>query len=97
MDTQIPLATLRKASEVLLQHLEELEGHEVAVDFDYFWSIPREDLYDVLKEPTELTIGQLTESVANLDSIVAEPDEAISYGLVWLADVLRAVGHSVVN
>ena len=42
-------------------------------------------------------IGQVSESLEDLESIVADPELAISYGLVWLADVMRAVGHSVVK
>lgn len=95
--TQIPVSILRQASELLLQHLEELEGPEIQLDKDYFWSIPAERLYDVYNEPSDLTIGQLTECLSHLEKMVAEPEEAISYGLVWLADLLRAVGQSVVK
>jgi hypothetical protein len=64
---------------------------------EYFWSIPPAELYDNYDPPRELTVGQLTESLANLRSVAADPDNAISYALVWLGDILRATGHKLVS
>jgi len=94
---QIPIATLKQAARVLLEHVEELDGDVVSVDHDYYWAIAPEQLYDVFREPAELTIGQLTECLDHLNSIIADPGTATSYGLVWLADLLRAVGQTVVR
>ncbi|MFJ4253529.1 hypothetical protein [Microbacterium sp. NPDC090003] len=96
-ELHVSVATLRAAASVLLAHLEQLEGGEVALREDYFWSIPDEAVYDVRSKPDTLTIGQLSESLANVDSIIAEPGSAVSYGLVWLGDILRAIGHQVVR
>ena len=95
--TRISLATLRQSFDVLLRHLEEVEGPEIDIEVDYFWEISGEQLYDVTRVPSDLTIGQVSESLANLEEIVADPELAISYGLVWLADVTGAVGRSVVK
>lgn len=92
-ELEIPIATLRRASQILLQHLEELEGDSVTVGDDYFWSIPTSEQYDVSRSPQDLTVGQLSETMGHLDSFVADPDSSITYGLVWLSDVLRAVGQ----
>jgi len=45
----------------------------------------------------QLTIGQLTESLDNVERMVSDPDATLAYGLVWLSDVLRAVGEKVVR
>ena len=95
--TRVPIATLKQAAKVLLEHVEAIEGEFVSVDKDYYWAIAPEQLYDVLHEPSDLTVGQLTECLDNLNSIVADPSTATSYGLVWLADLARAVGQSVVR
>lgn len=68
---QIPIATLKQAARVLLEHVEELDGDVVSVDHDYYWAIAPEQLYDVFREPAELTIGQLTECLDHLNSIIA--------------------------
>lgn len=96
-ELHVPIETLRAATSVLLRHLEQLEGSVVTLREDYFWSIPADDLYAVTREPSALTIGQLSESLAHLASVSSHPDAALSYGLVWLADVLRAIGHDVVR
>lgn len=72
-------------------------GPRRSVDTDYFWSIPPDAIYDVYEQPSELTIGQLTESMDNVRSVTANPEDAISYALVWMGDVLRATGHKLVS
>jgi hypothetical protein len=36
---RVPVALLRRASELLLDHLESVEGDAVLVDKDYYWAI----------------------------------------------------------
>ncbi|WP_309108256.1 hypothetical protein [Arthrobacter sp.] len=95
--TRVSVQFLKEAIAVLLQHLEEVEGPEIGLEKDYFWSIPPERLYDVYNEPSSFTIGQLTESLGNLEKMVDDPTRVLSYGLVSMADVLRAVGQEVLN
>ncbi|WP_203338313.1 hypothetical protein [Nocardioides limicola] len=99
MDAQvdIPVETLRRAADLLLSHLEDVEGPVVAVDKDFFWSIPAEQRANIYAEPNEFTVSQLTESLQNIDRIVQGSSAATSYALVWLADVLRAAGEAVVQ
>jgi hypothetical protein len=91
----IEISKLREVISVLLDHLEEVHGGVVDLDADFFWNIPKESLYDPYQQPTELTLGQLTESWRNIESIRSDSDDVINYGLVWLADVLRAIGYQV--
>ncbi len=91
---RVSLAELRGAVEALLCHLEAgMAGDAITLDWDYFWSIPAGELYDVAQEPGELTIGQLSESWQHLRDLLADQDRAVGYHLVWLADVLRAIGQ----
>ncbi|MBD0672192.1 hypothetical protein [Streptomyces sp. CBMA156] len=93
---QVPLDELRRAFDVLIRHVEgTTAGGAVPLDKDYFWSIPSDEQYDVLKAPGELTIGQLTESWQHLQDLLADEDRALGYHLVWLADVLRAIGQDL--
>ncbi|MFJ5634352.1 hypothetical protein ACIQF5_17130 [Streptomyces goshikiensis] len=98
MDSESPEITLdglRRAFEVALQHIEVSVGETVALERDYFWSVPGDELYDVLNEPRTITIGQLSESWQHLEDLLAEPDRVVGHHLVWLADVLRAIGQDV--
>ncbi|OKI25818.1 hypothetical protein A6A28_17370 [Streptomyces sp. CB03578] len=90
---RIPIDGLRRAFELALQHIEASAGEMVALERDYFWSVPGDELYDVLNEPRTITIGQLSESWQHLEDLLAEPDRVVGHHLVWLADVLRAIGQ----
>ncbi|MDF6066846.1 MULTISPECIES: hypothetical protein [Streptomyces] len=94
---QIPLDQLRRAFELALQHVEASTGNAVTLEHDYFWSTPGDELYDVPNEPSTLTIGQLSESWQHLEDLLAHEDRAVGYHLIWLADVIRAIGHSTVR
>ncbi|MFJ1753285.1 hypothetical protein [Kitasatospora sp. NPDC088134] len=92
----VSLVELRRSFDLLLSHVEAATGGDfVALDKDYFWSVPSSELYDVAQEPSDLTIGQLSESWQHLTNVVADRDRAVGHHLVWLADVLRAIGQSL--
>lgn len=99
MNSHIDVTTdqLRAALAILLDHVDEVNGPVVRLDRDHFWSVPSEAAYDVYVRPDELTIGQLSESIDGLDAMVEDPERVLAFGLVWLGDVLRAVGHTVVH
>ncbi|NUL06100.1 hypothetical protein HRW07_23300 [Streptomyces lunaelactis] len=94
---QIPLDQLRQAFEVSLHHVEASAGSTVPLKHDYFWSVPGDELYDPYNRPGELTMGQLSESWQHLEDLLADQDRALGYHLVWLADVLRAIGQDIVR
>ncbi|MGW1492732.1 hypothetical protein [Streptomyces sp. NPDC002402] len=89
---QIPVDKLREAFDVLLNHVAQGSGRYVTVHKDAFWSIPAAMAYDVYSEPQELTIGMISESWRNLEAMTENDARVVGYGLVWLAEVLRAVG-----
>jgi hypothetical protein len=94
---QIPVEDLRRAAELLLEHVRSAHGEMIEIEHDMFWAIPPDALYDVYEKPAELTIGQLTESWDNVSGMVREEQPPLSYGLVWLSDVLRAIGYAKVS
>ncbi len=92
----VDLGALRAVASALLDHLAELEGSEVALEHDMFWSVDPAVLFNVYAQPEGLSIGQLSESWENLRRMV-DDDRPLAYGLVWLADVLRAIGLEIVK
>ncbi|MFF0532933.1 hypothetical protein ACFYT3_31755 [Nocardia amikacinitolerans] len=91
---QMSLTELRRLLDVLLHHIEVTTASDVvSVDKDYFWSVPSDELYDNYNEPTRLTLGQISESWHHLRDLLADEDHVLGHHLVWLADVLRAIGH----
>jgi hypothetical protein len=91
----IDVDLLERASALLIRHLKEQAGAEVLLDHDYYWSVPATQVYDVYQAPKDLTIGQITECMEWLGAVVEDPERALVYHLVWLADVLRAVGETI--
>lgn len=86
----IETGELRDVFERLISHLEQTNGRSLSLHEDYYYSMPFPEIYDVTSGPPEPTIGQLSESWANLQR---SQTETISIELVWLADVLKALGH----
>lgn len=93
----VPVVLLRRASEVLLAHLESVEGDEVLLDKDFYWAIAPEQLHDAYTEPSTFTLGQLSECVEHLERLIEDPARSTSFALVWLADLLRTTGQTVIR
>ncbi|MEU0698122.1 hypothetical protein ABZ349_29650 [Streptomyces niveus] len=92
---QISIDQLRRALDVALRHIEASAGPTVTLKEDLFWSVSADELYSIGAEPQALTIGQLSESWQHLEDLLAHQDRAVSYHLVWLSDVIRAIGQDV--
>jgi hypothetical protein len=93
---EIPLARLREVADLLLAHAERAGG-SVTLDRELFWELLPDQRHDVDREPAEHTVGSLSESWAHLSAMADDPDRVVGYGLVWLADVLRALGHQSIG
>lgn len=89
----ISIPRLRESFERVIDYLVQTEGSSLALSRDYFWSISADELYNVYSRPTDMTIGQLTESWQHLEDLLDGQTDVLRYHLVWLADVLRAIGQ----
>lgn len=58
----IDIPTLRQAISSLLDHVEAANGSKLPLSHDFFWTVPDAERYDNYDRPSELTIGQLSES-----------------------------------
>jgi len=88
----VSIEALRSSVELLLGRIEADHGSTIEIDRDFFWSIPDAALYDVYSQPTSFTIGQVSESVESINMMLEHPEFATTRGLVWVSDVLRALG-----
>jgi hypothetical protein len=71
------------------------ETEAIDIDVDFYWNVPLELRYDPYSEPSELTMGQLSDDWSELQRIRSGQAEAIPYALVWAAAILRRVGEQV--
>jgi hypothetical protein len=94
-DLSIPIPRLREAFERAIDQLAELEGNTLHLRHDYFWSIPADELYDVYSRPTNITIGQVSESWQHIQDLLDGKTDFLNYHLIWLSDVVRAIGQDV--
>lgn len=88
----IDITELRRALQRGLDITEALLGTRVELDVDYYWHLPVRDSFDMTKEPTELTAGQVSD---DLDEAVHDRSERVPeeawHDLAHLVGVLRAL------
>ena len=90
----LTLADLREITTRLYDHLEAVHPGPIELEADYYWSIPREQRNDPTTEPTQFTIGQLSDDVMELRRIRDGEAAPVGYALVWLSAVLRELGET---
>ena len=91
---KIKVKELREVANILFDHLEECGVSEQEIEHDYYWDIPTSERYDVSIEPSNMTIGQLTDDWAELQKILKSPDTSVAYALVWYGAIIRAMGEN---
>ena len=93
----VSVEQLRQVFELLVRHVTDGSEGDLATSKDYFWSIPPSARYDLYNEPSEFTVGQVSEAWHNLQELLVDESKVLGYGFVWLADVLRALGDEAVG
>lgn len=84
---------LRAIAERLFAHLDETGRGELEITEDFYWVIPKENLYDMSRNPKNLVIVQLIDDWNDLIKIMTGDAPPIGHALVWLSAILRAVGE----
>jgi hypothetical protein len=89
---QIRVAELREICEKLLRFMEDQELDILELPVDYYWNIPKKQVYDPYIRPTEIDLGQLADDWNELRKMAKSDEEPLMYHLVWLAAILRSIG-----
>lgn len=90
---KIRLTDLKKIIKSLFNELNKLNDNTAfSLDEDFYWNILDEELYDVYKDPKELTMGRLFDDWEFLGKIVNNDREIIDYDLYKLAAILKFLG-----
>lgn len=92
---QVDVANLRRTVGLLFDRLEQSVGPVMPLDHDFFWCVDPEQIYDIYTQRSEFTVGQLSECITQLEEIEADPSRAVHYALVWVGQLLQALGHQV--
>ena len=95
MNLVIKTSDLRKITNLLFDHIEQdLQISSIPIEEDNYWNVPTEGLYNALKDPTDLDMGQLYEDWDFLTKITNK-EEAVSLMMIHLAPLLRYVGEKI--
>jgi hypothetical protein len=96
-EMQLSLVELRTICEKLFLHLEQQQLRVVELPVDYYWNIPKEQIYNPYQEPGKLDLGQLSDDWDELRKVLEENGQPLAYDFVGLAAVLRAIGEHVLT
>lgn len=95
--TLISTAELRETLGKILDYLDETGRPVLPIEDDFYWSIPRESLFDPYQEPSGFLLEQLSFDLERLEKIREGENDPVGYSLVWLGNVLRAIGERTVG
>ena len=88
---------LRQSLELVLSELESEGIHSFELDADYYWDVTYDERYRIYEEPQKFAVGDLSHDFERLDAIRAGEDYPIRVSLVWLGQILRAIGERGTN
>jgi hypothetical protein len=87
----IRMEELRNASTRTLIAAEDRLGAEVALTDDYYWHLPVDAAFDMTREPSSLTAGQLSDDLEHLREASDVEPWTVWHDLAHLIGLLRAV------
>ena len=85
---KINIDEVHKITSLLLTKLKESNGNEVEIKNDYYWDISGDELYNPYEEPKDITLGQLSDDLGEIQRLI-ESDDAIMYDLNRLGNILK--------
>ena len=92
---KIRLTEIARVSNDIFERLKDEGYDEIEISHDFYWDIPKDELYQPYNEPApeNFTLGLISDDLIELGRIANHSRDLIPYHLVWLAAVLRAIGH----
>lgn len=93
---EVTIAELRIVANRLFDNLDKAGRQAITIPHDYYWSVPQDERYDPYKQPSELTLGQLSDDIRELRRIATGEAQPLAYAFVWFSSIARALGEEVV-
>jgi hypothetical protein len=91
---EIDVVKLKAIVDRLFQHIIETRGvRRVELGSDLYWSIPEEELYNVVDRPEELDIGRLSDDWEFVSKLLNGDADPVAYQLTEVAPLLRRLGE----
>ena len=97
MNVQINIDEIEKAMLQLFNELRNLKGNIVELEpVDFYWAISGKDLYNPYIEPQELTLGQISDDLLEMQKIADNKIDPVTYDFVKLSSILAAIGYKTI-
>jgi hypothetical protein len=93
---EIKISELSQICTKLFLHLQELGYETIDISEDFYWNIPKSELYNPYQRPNQLDLGQLSDDWNDLITVLSGEEEPYANGLVDLAPILRVIGEKVI-
>ena len=87
---KICIDEIQKVTSLLLSRLKERRGNIIEITNDYYWDISDEELYIPYEEPKNITLGQLSDDIEEIQRLI-NSDDAIMYDLRRLSVIFKAI------
>jgi len=92
-ELSIEVEELRQCIAILLDHLEA-QGPVIHIPQEYYWAIDGNARYDTGCEPSELSIGCLSDDLHQIRRLKRDDaNEPVLQHLVWLGAILTSIGE----
>ena len=88
---KINIDEIQKITSLLLSKLREQKGNEVELENDFYWDISSDELYKPYDDPKNISLGQLSDELKEIQRLSQSSDEAIPYDLKRIAEIIKAL------
>ncbi|MGG5207305.1 hypothetical protein ACQWU4_00055 [Chryseobacterium sp. MIQD13] len=89
---EIQKEDIKKILSILMDKLDASDD-KIILHKDLYWNIPDEELYDVYKDPINLTIGSLEEDWELLQKILKNEREAVGHDFSKISNLFRFIAQ----
>ena len=90
---KINIDDISKIITLLLLNLKNSKGKEIELKTDFYWDISSIQQYNPYNEPTDISLGQLSDDLNEISRLLKSNGEVIPYDLKRAAEILKALSY----
>lgn len=87
---KVKINEIQEITNLIFEKLKASKGNEIEINYDFYWDIDSEEIYDPYKEPSNLTLGQLSDEIMEIQNSIKTKD-LIYYDLKRISAILRVL------
>ena len=87
---KVKINEIQEITNLIFEKLKASRGNEIEISYDFYWDIPSDEIYNPYKEPSNLTLGQLSDEIMEIQNSIITKD-LIYYDLKRISAILRAL------